>query len=149
VIQRRLKAIDGESSLPPVLGAFLRQISAAKPCVSGKSSPVGSGTGAVVCRTPLGCVRRFRLRAEACRGFGRGGARGSHAQFATEAGSPLFFVPTVVRTRDHAYVGGWKNSGDEREKATKRGCRVAFRKQGRVMMMPACGGDSRQIGVQT
>ena len=25
--------------------------------------PVGSGTGAVVCRTPLGCVRRFRLRA--------------------------------------------------------------------------------------
>jgi hypothetical protein len=26
-------------------------------------SAVGSGTGAVVCRMPLGCVRRFQLRA--------------------------------------------------------------------------------------
>ena len=29
----------------------------------GPSGAVGSGTGAVVCRTPLGCVSRFRLRA--------------------------------------------------------------------------------------
>jgi len=36
----------------------------ARPVVaSARPGAVGSGTGAVVCRTPLGCVRRFRLRA--------------------------------------------------------------------------------------
>jgi len=38
--------------------------------------------------------------------------------------------------------------GPKMEEATKRGCQVAFRKQGRVMIMPACGEDSRQIGAQ-
>ena len=73
---------------------------------------VGSGTGAVVCRTPLGCVRRFRLRARACAGNCRGDTRGPHAQLATQTGSPLLVIPTVVHTPGVGYVGGGKILGE-------------------------------------
>jgi hypothetical protein len=72
-----------------------------------------------------------------------------HAQFATGTGSPLVFVPTVGRKPGVMYVGACKIVGAKMEKATKPGDQVAFRKQGGVMTMPACGEDSRQIAAPT
>ena len=44
---------------------------------------------------------------------------------------------------------GGQYLGDIMEKATKPEGRVTFRKQGGVMIVPACGEDSRQIAAPT
>src|ERR1017187_3949874 len=70
-------------------------------------------------------------------------------QFDTQARSPLVALPTVGHAPGARYVGEQNTSGPKWKKATKRGGRVAFRKQGGVMIVPACGEDSRQFDACT